>query len=98
MEPNWTKSIPSETICNFFYFFFVVYAVIFTLSILMTIGVLTSTKLRGTLGLALGMQALLTTFIGGTMMLFYYLVCDRALLAKQPATEGFNTKEKVVKH
>ena len=29
MEPNWTKNIPSSTVCNFFYMFFVVYAVIF---------------------------------------------------------------------
>lgn len=73
------KSIPSTTVCNFFYVFFVVYAVIFVVSVLMTVGIMTS-KLRGTLGIALGAQAMLTTLIGGTMMLFYYLICDRALL------------------
>jgi hypothetical protein len=26
---------------------------------------------------------ILTSLIGGTMMLFYYLVCDRALLTKE---------------
>jgi hypothetical protein len=89
MEPNWTKNIPSSTVCNFFYMFFVVYAVIFVVSVLMTLGIMTSTKLKGALGIALGAQAILTTLIGGTMMLFYYLVCDRALLSKKTQNEGF---------
>jgi hypothetical protein len=87
MEPNWTKNIPSTTVCNFFYVFFVVYAVIFVVSVLMTVGIMTNSKLRGALGIALGGQAILTTLIGGTMMLFYYLICDRALLAD--GKEGF---------
>lgn len=91
MEPAWTKKISSTTICNFFYVFFMVYAGIFVLSVLMTVGVLTSTKLKGSLGLALGTQAILTTLIGGTMMLFYYLICDRALLTKP--TEKANSLE-----
>ena len=84
MEPQWTKSISSETVCNFFYLFFVVYAVIFVVSVLMTIGIMSS-RVKGTLGIALGAQAFVTTLIGGTMMLFYYLVCDRALLKKVEA-------------
>lgn len=86
MEPNWTKNISSATVCNFFYVFFVVYAVIFVVSVLMTVGIMTS-KLRGALGIALGGQAIVITLIGGTMMLFYYLICDRALLAN--GKEGF---------
>jgi hypothetical protein len=89
MEPQWTKSISNESVCNFFYFFFVLYAVIFVLSILATIGVMAS-KVKGMLGVALGTQAIVTTLIGGTMMLFYYLVCDRALLHKNQ-NEGFVT-------
>lgn len=87
MEPNWTKNISSATVCNFFYVFFVVYAVIFAVSVLMTVGIMTNSKLRGALGIALGGQAIVTTLIGGTMMLFYYLICDRALLAN--GKEGF---------
>jgi hypothetical protein len=87
MEPNWTKNISSATVCNFFYVFFVVYAVIFAVSVLMTVGIMSNSKLRGALGIALGGQAMLTTLIGGTMMLFYYLICDRALLAH--GKEGF---------
>jgi hypothetical protein len=32
------------------------------------------------MGIVMGFQALLTTGIGAVMMLFYYLICDRALL------------------
>jgi hypothetical protein len=82
MEPEWTRQIPSSTICNFFYAFFVIYAVLFVLSILATVGVFGLTKKLGSAGIALGIQGLIMTAIGGTMMLFYYLICDRALLAR----------------
>ena len=82
MEPEWTRQIPSSTICNFFYAFFVIYAVLFVLSILATVGVFSFTKKLGSAGVAIGLQGLIMTAIGGTMMLFYYLICDRALLAK----------------
>jgi len=92
MEHQWMKAISSATICNFFYFFFVVYAVIFALSVLVTIGVVGAFKMKGAVGLALGAQAMITAALGGTMMLFYYLICDRALLAgaaKGVVAEGF---------
>ena len=67
------------------------------LSILVTIGVVSSMKMKGTVGLALGAQAMLTTALGGTMMLFYYLICDRSLLAgaaKGVVAEGFAAAKK----
>lgn len=82
MEPEWTRQIPSSTICNFFYAFFVIYAVLFVLSILATVGAFSFTKKLGAAGIAMGIQGLIMTAIGGAMMLFYYLICDRALLAK----------------
>ena len=94
MEPQWTKAIPSSSVCNFFYVFFVIYAVLFALSVLVTVGVLSTFKLKGATGLALGAQAALTTALGGTMMLFYYLICDRALLSgtvKTVTSENFIT-------
>jgi len=77
------KQIPSSTICNFFYFFFVVYAIIFTLSIISVIGTAMSAKANTPLLMSLLANSILTSLIGGTMMLFYYLICDRALLTKQ---------------
>jgi hypothetical protein len=82
MEAEWMKQIPSSTICNFFYFFFVVYAIIFTLSIISVIGTAMSAKANTPLLMSLLANSILTSLIGGTMMLFYYLICDRALLSK----------------
>lgn len=82
MEPEWMRQIPSSTICNFFYAFFVVYAVLFVLSVVATLGIFGFSKKLGAAGVALGVQGLIMTGLGGTMMLFYYLICDRALLAK----------------
>lgn len=96
MEPEWTKQIPSDAICNFFYAFFVVYAVLFVLSLATTIGVFSYGKKMGGLGVAIGIQSLVMTAIGGTMMLFYYLICDRALLAKGVAVakEAFEAERR----
>jgi hypothetical protein len=82
MEPQWTRQIQSSTICNFFYAFFVIYAVLFVASIVATLGIFGLSKKLGAAGVALGIQGLIMTGLGGTMMLFYYLICDRALLAK----------------
>lgn len=85
MEPEWTKQIPSSSICNFFYFFFVVYAVIFVLAVVTVIGTAMSIKTSPML-VPLLANGILTTVIGGTMMLFNYLICDRALLATKTST------------
>lgn len=86
MEDEWMKQIPSTTVCNFFYFFFVVYAIIFTLSIITVIGTALSAKVNTPFLMAIVANAILTSLIGGTMMLFHYLICDRALLAKPQAS------------
>ena len=82
MEPEWTKQIPSDTICNFFYAFFVIYAILFILSLAATVGVIGYSKKLGAAGIALGVQGVIMTLFGGVITLFYYLICDRALLAK----------------
>ena len=76
------RQIPSSAICNFFYVFYVIYAVLFVLSVLSTISVfMTAKKLDGAT-IAVGVQGLVMTGIGATMTLFYYLICDRALIGK----------------
>jgi hypothetical protein len=82
MEAEWMKQIPNFAICNFFYFFFIVYAIIFTLSIITVLGTALSMKTTSPMMFPLLANGILTSVIGGTMMLFYYLICDRALLAK----------------
>jgi len=76
------KNISNPMICNFFYVFYVVYAILFILSLLFTLGLFTYSKKMGKMGIAMGFQALLTTALGGVLMLFYYLICDRALIEK----------------
>jgi hypothetical protein len=78
MEPEWMKSIPSIAVCNFFYAWFVVYAIIVVISILFTIGVF-SRKL-GPAGVAIGINGIITSLLAGTFALFYYIICDRALM------------------
>lgn len=96
MEPEWTKQIPSDTICNFFYAFFVIYAIIFVLSLATTIGVIGYSKKLGAAGIAIGIQGVIMTLFGGVITLFYYLICDRALLAKGAAAakEAFEAERR----
>lgn len=84
MEDEWMKNIPSETVCNFFYVFFVIYAVIFALSILAIVGTLVTMKITP-VSIALLTHGTVSSLIGGTAMLFFYLICDRALLTKKRA-------------
>ncbi len=82
------KQISSESVCNFFYIFFVVYAVIFVLSLVAMVGTLFNMKKMGSAGVFMALQAVIVTAIPGVMMMFYYIICDRALLGKQNEESG----------
>ncbi len=82
------KQISSETVCNFFYIFFIVYAVLFGISLIATIGTLFNMKKMGAAGIFMALQAVIITAIPGVMMMFYYIICDRALLAQQAESSG----------
>jgi len=76
------RQIPNSSICNFFYIFYIIYAVLFVMSLLSTAAVfVTAKKLDGAV-IAVGAQGLIMTGIGATAMMFYYLICDRALIGK----------------
>lgn len=86
MEPEWTKAIPSETVCNFFYFFFVLYAVIAIFGIIAVVYTAVVAKnIPKMLFLPLILQGLLPTAVAVAGALFHYLVCSRALLSGQKA-------------
>jgi len=96
MEPNWTKQISSGLICDTYYSFFVVYAVIFVFALIN--GAITMFYMKGMnpmmkLGLFL-LNGILSAVVV-TLMLFMYLMCDRSLLAPRvvapPKAEGFGT-------
>lgn len=90
MEPEFTKQIPSTTVCNFFYIFFVIYALITVLTLVGTIGLFGMAKRMGALGVASGIGYLFVTALAGTQALFFYLICDRALL--KGAVEAFTSR------
>lgn len=77
------KQISNESICNFFYIFFVVYAFFAVLSLVSFIGVFTFMKVPKGLLVSQGIQAFISLGIATTLMLFLYLICDRALGPKQ---------------
>ena len=74
------QKIQSSTICNFFYAFYIVYLVFFILAVVSTIGVFVYIKKLGAAGIGMAIQGLIISGIGATITLFYYLICDRALL------------------
>jgi len=90
MEPEWMKAITNTTVCNFFYFWFVFYAILLILAIITTIGSVFVAKKLGWAGVALSAQAIITSLLAGSFAMFYYIICDRALLIK--ATEAFTTR------
>jgi hypothetical protein len=90
MEPTFLDAISSTTVCNFFYVFSIVYAFVFVGALIGLIGVFsTGSMIKTVTGKTISVQLLLTALIGGINMLFTYLVCDRALLAKSGGKEGF---------
>ena len=78
-EPEWMQNISSATVCNFFYAFFVIYAVLLALSIVALIGVTSFLKLPKALIIANSVPAIIGLTIITAQMLFFYLICDRAL-------------------
>ena len=90
-EPTWMQKFSNENICNFFYFWFVVYAIIFALAVLLSIGTLFSLKKLGQYGIILSLQSVIGAMIAGAFMMFHYMVCNRALLT--PAASQEHKKE-----
>ena len=89
MEPPLFENIPSESVCNFFYWFSVAYAVIVVVSVLSLAYTLVTTKLKTPMSLGLGLYQILVSALGSVSLMFNYLICDRALLAKSGGKEGF---------
>ena len=80
MEPQWTKQISNETVCNFFYAFFIVYAAFAVISILGLVSLfIFSAKMPKGVLITQSIYALVTLGLATTMALFHYLICDRAL-------------------
>lgn len=87
-EAGWMAAIPNTVVCNFYYAFFVIYAIILAFAVLSFVGVLFLAKGNKMLQIASGMQMLIAVALAGTAVLFNYLICSRALL-KSGGGEGF---------
>ena len=76
-EPDFTKKISSKSICDFFYYFFVAYVVLGSLSLIALVGTAMMAK---SIPWSSMITYALTFAIAATSALFHYLVCSRALL------------------
>ncbi len=90
MAPEWTNKIPNYAICNFFYAFYVVYAIIFAFAVLQIVYIFAVVKKFDlSHGVMLG-SGFFTMALALILTLFHYLVCDRALIDKAiQDVEGF---------
>lgn len=79
-EAAWMAAIPSTLVCNFYYAFFIIYAIIFGLTVLSFIGILFLAKGNKMIQITSGIQMLIAVALAGTAVLFNYLICSRALL------------------
>ena len=77
--PEWTDKIPSSVICNYYYVFFVIFAVWAAIALIGGIWIFSSTKMS--LGMLVGFifNVLLSFGLSTTNALFLYLICERAL-------------------
>lgn len=77
--PQWTEKISDNILCNYFYVFFIIFAVWAGLSFIGGVWVFSTTKLGfGTL-IAFMFNIILSFGISATSALFLYLICERAL-------------------
>ncbi len=59
-EPKWMRKISNATVCNFFYFFFVLYAIFTGVALLVMFGTFFAAKKLGTAGIIMSIQSVLT--------------------------------------
>jgi hypothetical protein len=77
---SWTKNISNSMICNYFYIFFLIFAVWAGLSLLAGVWIFASRRsMSFGMLVALIINIILSFGISATTALFLYLICDRAL-------------------
>lgn len=77
--PEWTDMISDNVLCNYFYIFFVIFAVWAALSLIGGVWIFASTKITFGVLVAIIFNILLSFGISATSALFLYLICERAL-------------------
>jgi hypothetical protein len=79
MEPEWTKSIPSWLVCDWFYAFFIIGAIISAGLIIMIIYLMSASGVSIKEGGLKLFMLIAQLGIALTSTLFYYVICARSL-------------------
>lgn len=80
-EPEWTKSIPSNTVCSYFYVLFFIVAVGAGLVVVADLAYIVGSGFRR--GYMLLLRSLLMLAIPVLNALFLYVLCARSLLERR---------------
>lgn len=91
MDHQWTDKISDSVLCNYFYVFFIIYAVWAALSLIGGVWIFATTKMAFGMLMSLIFNIVLSFGISATSALFFYLICERALkpkVRKQAASES----------
>jgi hypothetical protein len=89
-KKQWTDAISSTVLCNFYYMFFVIFAIFAAISFLGGIYIFTTTKMPFSQLIGVFFNIILTGGLSATSALFLYLICDRSL---HPSDEGYQSCE-----
>ena len=89
-KPQWTDAISNVVVCDFYYIFFVIFAIFAAISVLGGIYIFATTKMPFSQLIGVFFNIILTGGLSATSALFIYLICDRSL---QPKYDGFQSAE-----
>ena len=89
-KPQWTDAISNVVVCDFYYIFFVIFAIFAAISVLGGIYIFATTKMPISQLIGVFFNIILTGGLSATSALFIYLICDRSL---QPKYDGFQGAE-----
>jgi len=77
MEPEWMQAIAGSTVCNWFFFFYIVNLIVFAILVLGMVFLAFRTKKGLTLpNIFFG---LISSVVACTNTLFFYIMCERSL-------------------
>ena len=89
-KPQWTDAISNVVVCDFYYIFFVIFAIFAAISVLGGIYIFATTKMPFSQLIGVFFNIILTGGLSATSALFIYLICDRSL---HPNYDGFQNGE-----
>ena len=89
-NPQWTDAISNVVVCDFYYVFFVIFAIFAAISVLGGIYIFATTKMPFSQLIGVFFNIILTGGLSATSALFIYLICDRSL---HPNYDGFQNGE-----